>query len=284
MGPTERRVRGDSARAQVLAIVRARATPRFGVTADALADRILQLPSIAGSGAADVRDGVERLVLDDLCLAMACATGEDAAWREVERSHFAFIRDFAARFLRGAEAEDLASTVIADLWQRGKIAQFQGRSTLRSWLGAVVTRAALNAKGSARIRMAADAPADSRLHTETPATAGHDDDGRALARLVRTALARLDAEAKVLLLFHYEQGLSLDAMAPLLGASKATLSRRLKAIRDQLRANVEAMAAAEHGPRAAQSLAGGIDRAQAEFDLSALLGGSEVKGDAGGRV
>ena len=91
--------------------------------------------------------------------------------------------------------------------------------------------------------------------------------------VVRSAISRLDPEEKLLLLFHYEQGLSLDDMAPMLGTSKATLSRRLKAVRETLRTNVESLAAAEGGPRAAVALRHAIDRARAEFDLAALLGG-----------
>lgn len=259
-------------RAELLTLVRAQVRIRFRLTADSLVDRVLALPFIdadAGRGAGQVA----RLVLDDLYLALACADGDNDAWREFERAHFAFIRDFAGRFLPGAEAEDLAAAVIADLWQRKKIAQFQGRSTLRTWLGAVITRMALNAKASTRVRAAANAPDLTAVDPPAPAAAG-DDDGRALARLMQQAIGRLNADDKLLLLLHYEQGLSLDAMAPLVGASKATLSRRIAAIRDRLRQAVEAIA-----PRPA------IDRAHAEFDLAELLGGAaRVKGGADGRV
>lgn len=262
MGPTDRRAGHDSARAELLSLVGAQVRIRFRLTADALVDRALAQQS-----------DTSRLVLDDLYLALACADGDDDAWREFERVHFAFIRDFAGRFLHGAEAQDLAATVIADLWQRKKIAQFQGRSTLRTWLGAVVTRMALNAKASTRLRVASTAPDLSAVDPPAPPQAG-DDEGRALARLMQQAIARLDPDEKLLLLFHYEQGLSLDRMAPLLGTSKATLSRRIAAIRDRLRQDVEAIA-----PRPA------IDRAHTEFDLAELLGGAaRVKGGADGRV
>ncbi len=269
-------------RAELLSLVRAQVRIRFRLTADTFADRILALPFVD----ADVGrrgDQVARLVLDDLYVALACADGDNEAWREFERAHFAFIRDFAGRFLHGAEAEDLAATVIADLWQRRKIAQFQGRSTLRTWLGAVVTRMALNAKASTRVRAALNAPDLAAVDPPAPTPAG-DDEGRALAQLMQRAIDRLAPDEKLLLLFHYEQGLSLDAMAPLLGASKATLSRRIAAIRDRLRQDVETIAAAERGPRAAESLRPAIDRAQAEFDLAALLGGARVKGGANGPV
>lgn len=271
---TGRPTDADSARAEVLVAIRARVTPRFALSENGFVDRLAALGVPA-----------DRLVLDDLYLATACAAGDDGAWREIEQKHFAFIRDFAARFLTGADAEDLASTVIADLWQRRKIAQFEGRSTLRTWLGAVVTRAALNVRASARMRFTAPAPDTDRNEPTAPLAPVRDDDAEALARFVRSAIGRLDPEEKLLLLFHYEQGLSLDSMAPLVGASKATLSRRLTAIRDKLRLKIETMAASEGGSRAAESLRSAIDQARAEFDLAALLGGrAELKGGAGERV
>lgn len=283
MGPTDRTSGHDSARVELLSLVRAQVEIRFSLTPETFADRILALPFIQSADPDRRLDQVARLVLDDLYLAAACADGDESAWREIERAHFAFIRDFAARFLHGAEAEDLAATVIADLWQRKKIAQFQGRSSLRTWLGAVVTRMALNAKTSTRVRMAAAAADISSIDPPAPLSDSRDD-GRTLARLVQSALDGLGAEEKFLLLLHYEQGLSLDAMAPLVGSSKATLSRRLTALRDKLREHVESIAASEGGSRAAEPLGSAIERARGEFDLSALLGASSVKGGASGRV
>jgi RNA polymerase sigma-70 factor len=253
------------------------------VAPESLADHVLALP-FPDADPERRQNQVARLVLDDLYLALACADGDEDAWREFERTHFAFIRDFAARFLHGAEAEDLAAAVIADLWQRGKIAQFQGRSTLRTWLGAVVTRMALNARASTRLRLAVTAPDLATVDPATPVPTPGDRDARTLGRLVQGAIARLDPEEKLLLLLHFEQGLSLDAMVPLMSASKATLSRRIAAIRDRLRASVEALAAAEGGLRSAEALRHAVGQAHAEFDLAALLGGAGMKGGAGGRV
>jgi len=272
VAPADRRPGADWARAQVLALVRARVNVRFRLTADAFTDRLLTIEFVAGAAPNERRWRAERVILDDLYLATACAAGEDDAWREIERKHFAFIRDFAGRFLRGADAEDLAADVMADLWQRRKIAQFEGRSTLRTWLGAVVTRAALNVMAAAPLPLVHEPSEAAVLARHTGVARDGAEEGRTLARFVRRAIDRLDAESKLLLLFHYEQGLSLDHMEPLFGASKATLSRRLKRVRESLRTTVEGLATAEGGPDAAASLGRGIGRAQAEFDLAALLG------------
>jgi RNA polymerase sigma-70 factor (ECF subfamily) len=268
----------ERTRAQVLALVRSRVEIRFSLTADALVDRVVTLAGLA-------QDQIDRLVLDDLYLATACAAGDENAWREVEQKHFAFMRDFAARFLPRTAAEDLAADVVADLWQRRKIGQFEGRSSLRTWLGAVVTRASLNAMASAQPALQRELPETEALRHSVVADHDSAAEGRRLARFVRTAIDRLDSESKLLLLFHYEQGLSLDQMEPIFAASKATLSRRLKRVREELRAAVERLAAEQGGPAAAAALGRGIGRAHTEFDLAALLGetsGVKVKEEVRG--
>jgi len=267
----------EPGRADVRAAVRAQVTLRFRVTADALGDRILRLAAVAGAPPAERPRQLERLVLDDLYLAMACADGEDEAWKEFDVRYFSFVRDFAARFVGSGRAEELAADIVADLWQRGKIAQFEGRSTLRTWLGAVVTHAALNVMAAGREQVPLTASDAARIYQRPTAASDVVDDAATLARLVKTALGRLDDEEKLLLLLHYEQELSLDEMAPLLGASKATLSRRLKRLRLAVRQSVEALAVAEGSSGETESLRRGLSRAWTEFDLSTLLAPRERK-------
>ena len=49
----------------------------------------------------------------------------------------------------------------------------------------------------------------------------------------------------MLVLLHYEQGLTLDEIGPVMGLSKAALSRRLKRIRDALLETTDALPRAE---------------------------------------
>jgi DNA-directed RNA polymerase specialized sigma24 family protein len=48
------------------------------------------------------------------------------------------------------------------------------------------------------------------------------------------AIRRLSAEDRLLLLLHYEQGLTLDQISTLLGSSKSTLSRRVSRARQDV--------------------------------------------------
>jgi RNA polymerase sigma-70 factor (ECF subfamily) len=232
-------------RAEILARVRI----RFVLDAAAFESRVRD---VAGDAAFD------RLALDDLYLSSACAAGEEAAWEELESRHFGFIRDFALRCARrDPPASDVAERVIADLWQRGKIRQFAGRSSLRTWLGAVVAHAASNAlESGGRMVPLEDTRPDPR-----PTGDGAVEDRRRLARMTAEALQALPARERLLLLYYYEQGLTLDEIGAALGGSKAAVSRRLKAIRERLRESISARA--EVPP--------GIDFGRVDLDLSKLL-------------
>jgi RNA polymerase sigma factor (sigma-70 family) len=264
-------VNEGAGRARVLAVIAAQVRIRFSLTADQLADRAIAL---AGTAHRPAEEFVAHLRLDDLYLATACAAGDDRAWGECQRAHFAFIRDFARRFLPDAAARDLADQVIVDLWQRQKIARYSGRSTLRTWLGTVVANAAINAGRSTRAFVSIDAGADDSRVVPPRAAVVADparlESERALASIVAECVAALPADEKLLVQLYYEQSLTLDAMEVALGTSKATLSRRLTGIRARLRAAVDATARRVLGT-SADALREGVSLEHLELDLSELF-------------
>jgi DNA-binding transcriptional regulator LsrR (DeoR family) len=87
----------------------------------------------------------------------------------------------------------------------------------------------------------------------------------------------------VLLLLYYEQGLTLDEIAGTLGGSKATLSRRFKQLRQELREAIEVRAQEELRVDAG-TLRERLDFGRLEFDLAAALGGGAMEGTRDGTV
>jgi RNA polymerase sigma-70 factor (ECF subfamily) len=253
---------------------------RFSLDAEAFARRTLE---IVGAEEADeenaARRRVERLSLNDLYLACACAAQDPAAWEEMSRLHFPFIRDFALRCVRrDPPASDVADRVIADLWQRGKIGKFSGRSALRTWLGTVVAHTALNLVKGERRTVPLDGEDHRAWRARNPVPIPADEIDpmahAALGRLTGEALRALSASERLLLLLHYEQGMTLEEMAVVLGSSKASLSRRLKRVRNRLRGEIDSRARARVGSPAG-SLLEAIDFGRVELDLASLLGGEQ---------
>jgi len=247
---------------------------RFALTEEAFAARLRELAREAGHDSAEAqREYLARLSLDDLYLAQACLAGEEAAWREVAQAHFQFMRDFARRFLPADAAREVADEVIADVWERGKLRQYGGRSTLRTWLGTVITHAALNARPALARTQSLDAPGVAAVVEDGAGAADPADEQSAalVARLLGEALGALAPADRLLLRLYYEQRMTLDELGVILRASAPAVSRRLKRTRDDLRATLEALARRSTGESAA-SLRSGLDLSHIELNLDKLLG------------
>jgi RNA polymerase sigma-70 factor (ECF subfamily) len=174
--------------------------------------------------------------------------------------------DLARRILPAADAADVVDAVIADLWERRKLARFAGRSALATWLGAVTINAALNARRSSFSRSQMTVTAAAAPGVAAPGSVDRDD--ASLARTLKDAIAALPPAEKLLVLMYYEQGLTLDQAATLLKRSKSTLSRTLQQARDRIRDEAERLARDRLGTTLA-ALRAGADLSQLEFDLRA---------------
>lgn len=239
---------------------------RFALDPDAFVNRIREVIRAYPAVGTDPSRMLASLSLDDLYLATACANGEEAAWEEMASSHFPFIRDFALRCTRtDPPASDVAESVIATLWERGKIQQFAGRSSLRTWLGTVVARTAINAlKRSGKTvwleesKGASESIHDERLGARDAAVRGE------VSAAALAAIGGLDQSDRLLLLLYYEQEMTLEQLEPILRRSKAAISRRLARVRRNIRTRIEA----QMGPLRAAD----IDLARVTLDLARALG------------
>jgi RNA polymerase sigma-70 factor, ECF subfamily len=264
----------------VLDLVRSRVRIRFALTAEDFARCLTDRARSTGIKD-DVTSWLETLSLDDLYLARACVLRDENAWAECSRLHFGFMREFAGRFLRREDAAEISDRVIADLWEKEKLARYEGRSTLRTWLGAVVAHAAIQAGKSIRRQEESTADPDSIAESGAAPDPEREQAARVLADITTSAIQGLPASDKLLLRLHYEQGLSLDQIVAIVGTSKATLSRRLKHLREVIRNEVE-RTARERYRASATEVRSLVDLSRLEIDLSVLL--SPVKGSRGDRV
>jgi RNA polymerase sigma-70 factor (ECF subfamily) len=203
---------------------------------------------------------------DDAILVRRCLAGDADAWQALAEAHRRRMIALARRILPVQDAEDVVDAVLADLWERRKLIGYEGRSSLRTWLGAIVLNSALNARRASASRatlVAAVPPA--------PAAAVDSTAARQLHTVLRDAIASLDAAMRTLVLLYYEQDLSLDAVGRLFGLSKSTLSRTLKDARERIRVEADRLSRERCGvPLAA--LREGIDLAQLDLDLRAACG------------
>jgi RNA polymerase sigma factor (sigma-70 family) len=208
--------------------------------------------------------------LDDLSLARACAAGDEGAWAELVAVHGDFLHRFARRVLREPAAGDVADQVIADLWLRRKIARYEGRSSLRTWLGTIVAHAASNARRSARRRERSAAAAG--LMVASGARVDRERERAVdVAALIASAIARQSVDDRLLILLYYHEGITLDDIGRTMRRSKAALSRRLKRIRNAILNDADREARRRVGV-SAQSLLAGVPLSDINLDLRSACG------------
>jgi RNA polymerase sigma-70 factor (ECF subfamily) len=198
----------------------------------------------------------ESLHLEDLALACACAEGSDAAWEHV-------IREYRPALYRAADAIDpsgggreLADSLYAELFglterdgeRRSHFRYFHGRSSLATWLRAVLAQRHVDRVRSQRRHDPLpedDSPLSIPAATVTPAP----ERARFVAVMRRTimaAIAALEPRDRLRLTCYYAQELTLAQIGRALGEHEATVSRHLTRTRRTIRSTVEHDLAEHH--------------------------------------
>ncbi len=262
---------------------------------------------VSSEEADEVRDFLERLRADELCLAIACERGDEAAWRDFETAYRQTMNSAARALTRDeAEAEELAQSLFGELYgvrvelsdegdeQRvSKLAHYSGRGSLGGWLRAVVYQSFIDRKRqSARFEQVEDAAEFDRMATHavnTPALAAQNgnlvsahakrpdeiEDER-LHRLTEAAMteafASLEARDRLLLNYYYFDELTLREIGLLMSVHEATISRWLAKAQQTVRKKTEDLLQRKHGLRRAEVSECLQIAARAELDLRKMIG------------
>jgi RNA polymerase sigma-70 factor len=191
----------------------------------------------------------------DLALARACAEGSPEAWDRfvAEYRHRLYA---AARGIAGPDqGRELADSLYADLYgvetragqRRSLFTYYQGRSSLMTWLRAILAQRHVDAlRANARrvfTRIGTDAaPDEAAIDPPAPPAEPDPDAPRQLAALtvaVRDAIDALAPQDRLRLAWYYAHGLTLAEIARMAGEHEATVSRKLGRTRRSLRDAIE---------------------------------------------
>jgi RNA polymerase sigma factor (sigma-70 family) len=198
-------------------------------------------------------DRVERylasLHLEDLALACGCAAGHDGAWEHFMREHRPVLYRAADATDPTGGARELADSLYAELYglttgkgeRRSLFRYFHGRSSLATWLRAVLAQRHVDRLRSARRLdpLPDDAARDAitaTVESFAPERARFLESTR---RALTAAVARLAARDRLRLACYYAQDLTLAQIGRALGEHEATTSRHLTRIRRIIRDDVE---------------------------------------------
>lgn len=176
--------------------------------------------------------------LSDFALAVACAEGHEPAWDHFVRQFRPVLRRAALAIDSSGAATDLADELFADLFSKALFRHFYGRSSLGTWLRAVLSQRFVDRLRSTRRTQAL--PEDEESIPAVVRVVGPDDTRcRAAVRSALTdAIAELAPRDRLLLGCYYTQGMKLASIGRMLREHEATVSRHLTRIRADLRAAI----------------------------------------------
>lgn len=205
--------------------------------------------------AREVEQYLASLNLADLALASACIDGHDAAWEH-------FVREHRPALYRAADAIDpsggarlLADAIYADLFglansdgvRQPLLRFFHGRSSLKTWLRAVLAQRLVDAKRVERrmVPLPDDDEVNRARRPDAPGSPGAAPDPEReryvdlVGRALGLAVGRLTPRDRLRLGCYYAQRLTLAETGRLLREHEATVSRQLAGTRRALRRDVE---------------------------------------------
>ena len=181
-------------------------------------------------------------------LVQRCQRGDAEAFARLVALHEGMVLNLAARLLGDPEeARDLAQEVFLQVHRR--LARFEGRSSLRTWIYRIVVNQCRNRRRWwRRRRRAAESPLELITPTDEARMAAASADPSPFDRLARAerarrvqaALARLSFEHRAVLLLREVEGLSCEEIGAALGLAVGTVKSRLSRARDGLRRGLAA--------------------------------------------
>jgi RNA polymerase sigma-70 factor len=262
---------------------------------------------------ANLEEYLAALHLEDLALASACIEGRQEAWEHFYATYRNYLRAAAAAILRrdsaSAEACELADSLFAELYglasgkstERSLFRYFHGRSSLKTWLRAVLAQRHIDSIRAGRRfdELGEDDTRDARQTTlatpQLPLADPHRQRYLTLfTRAVAAAFEQLEPQERETLRLYYAEEKTLAEIGRLLGEHESSVSRHLDRTRRDLREKVQHLlrqgSAAANGSAAQAGLSDAeialcfeYSAEDSPIDLEKLLPRSKSPGPAAGK-
>ena len=221
----------------------------------------------------DIKEFIDDIRADDLCLIIACEKGDERAWEDLVANFDSTVKSAARKISSNNEdAEDLASSIWAELYglrtdadgnKKSKLAYYSGRGSLAGWLRAVVSQLAVDQfrKQSKFVQIEEDREFENLAneaanndhnhfgsHAENPEElfAGNEAESD-VSDALQAAIGELEAEDRLILKLYYFDDLKLKDIAATFGYHEATASRKLTRVQSEIRKGVEKNLREQHG-------------------------------------
>ena len=195
---------------------------------------------------------LESLRAEDLALAIACRVGVTAAWETFLEKYRPILYAAARAICREEMAgRELADSMWAELYgvdargavRRSLLDYFHGRSSLATWLRAIVAQRHVDSVRGARRFEPLENPemhyAGASQDSPDPPEPDQARKMEIFAAVLSVAIATLASKDRLRLGYYYREALTLRQIARVIGEHESTVSRNLERTRRELRRQVE---------------------------------------------
>lgn len=191
---------------------------------------------------------IQKIKAEELALVLGCVAGNERAWEAFSFGYRNAVYEAACAFTSDlAMARELTDTLTSELYgfetqsgeRRSKLNYFHGRSSLKTWLRAVVYQKFVD-EYRHQVRQE-PLPEDLPQPAPDKAVSASDEQMYAnwLGEAVSATLGELGPEDRWILSYYYVQLLTLKQIGRIIGQHESTVSRNLDAIRKKLRRRIE---------------------------------------------
>ena len=222
----------------------------------------------------EIKQFVDEIRADDICLIIACEKGDEKAWEYLVANFDSTVKSAARKIsANNDDAEDLASSIWAELYglrqdaegnKKSKLAYYSGRGSLAGWLRAVVSQLAVDEyrKQSRFVQVEENREFENLAEESSNNSDNHnvvhhadnpeelltnEQTSRDVSLALKEAVAALDAEDRLVMKLYYFDDLRLKEIAAMFGYHEATASRKLVRIQSDIRKLVEKKLRTKHG-------------------------------------
>jgi RNA polymerase sigma-70 factor (ECF subfamily) len=222
----------------------------------------------------EIKEFIDELRADDLCLIVACEKGDASAWEDLVKNFDATVKSAARKISSNTEdAEDLAGSIWAELYGlkhdedgklKTKLSYYSGRGSLGGWLRAITNQLAIDEfrKQSKFVQIEENREFEnlaneSSERNENSQVVSHAENpeeiltenrtAKDVSEALQQAVAGLEPEDKLIMKLYYFDDLKLKDIGNTLGFHEATASRKLVRVQTEIRKSVEKILRAGHG-------------------------------------
>lgn len=191
---------------------------------------------------------LDKIRTEELALVLACVQGNERAWEAFSFGYRNAVYEAACAFSSDLTmARELTDSLTAELYgfetrdgqRTSKLNYYHGRSSLKTWLRAVVYQKFVDEYR--HMRRLEPLPDDLAMAANGRAISDKDEQKYAslLGEAVGVTLRELPATDKLILSYYYIQLLTLKQIGRITGQHEATVSRHLDGLRKKLRKRIE---------------------------------------------